>query len=321
MDIQLLRCIVAIAELRSISKAAEKLYVTQPALSKMLKRAEDEFNCQIFFRKYEAFTPTDTGAIILEYAKKIIDSYHMLESTLLDITELNAGKVILGLPATVGLLFFIPIISGFRKAWPNIDFRWKEGGAAELAQEVLEGRLDMSIAASPVRIANLNEISLFRDEIAYGMRTDHPLAAKERIMDCDLIGTPILTYTPEFSVYKLFTERMKKAGITPILDCPSTQSDIIVELTVWGNGVCVLPRPALQYYHYPDLAIRSFSPILPWELCLLYRKNSYISDAARCLQIYIQNSFEKYNQELITELPSTSDRITLSLSPDRSKQL
>lgn len=299
MDIKTLMSIVEIAKLRSISKAADKLFLTQPTMSKILKRAEDELGCQIFYRKHETFAPTDAGEIVLSYAHKILDSYNQLERTLSDLKGLRTGHVTLGLPATVSLLFFIPIISEFRRNYPSIDFRWMEGGGTELAERVVSGNLDMSIAASPANIAELNEIWLYRDEIALGMRDDHPLAKKDRIAYEDLQGIPVRTYLPGFSVHKLFLDRMCQAGVTPLLDCCSGQSDIIVELTIWGNGVCALPRPALQYYHYPNLAIRSFYPVLPWELCLLYRKNTYVTDAARCLQATIQSHFARYNAELM----------------------
>ena len=104
MDIRTLRYFVEVVRQQSFTRAAEKLFVTQPTISKMLKNLEDELNCTLLIRDGRKLLLTDTGRVVFERGQAILGEFSQLESELSDINHLHKGVLRLGIPPMVGML-------------------------------------------------------------------------------------------------------------------------------------------------------------------------------------------------------------------------
>ena len=109
MDIRTLRYFVEVVRQQSFTRAAEKLFVTQPTISKMLKNLEDELNCTLLIRDGRRLLLTDTGQVVFERGLAILAEFRQLEAELSDINHLNRGVLRLGIPPMVGMLMAGPI--------------------------------------------------------------------------------------------------------------------------------------------------------------------------------------------------------------------
>ncbi len=118
MDIRTLRYFVEVVRQQSFTRAAEKLFVTQPTISKMLKNLEDELNCTLLIRDGRKLLLTDTGRVVFERGQAILGEFSQLESELSDINHLHKGVLRLGIPPMVGMLMAEPI-SRFRQRYPG----------------------------------------------------------------------------------------------------------------------------------------------------------------------------------------------------------
>ena len=106
MDIRELRYIIGIACARNMTKAAENLFVTQPALSKMLKKVEEQIGIPLFFRDGNSMIPTDAGLCVVERGRKIVNEFDALEKTLSDMKNMSSERVMLGIPPVIAALDF-----------------------------------------------------------------------------------------------------------------------------------------------------------------------------------------------------------------------
>lgn len=102
MDIRTLRYFVEVVRQQSFTRAAEKLFVTQPTISKMLKNLEDELNCTLLIRDGRKLLLTDTGRVVFERGQAILGEFSQLESELSDINHLHKGVLRLGIPPKIG---------------------------------------------------------------------------------------------------------------------------------------------------------------------------------------------------------------------------
>ncbi|HPE16211.1 MAG TPA: LysR substrate-binding domain-containing protein [Oscillospiraceae bacterium] len=291
MDIRVLRYISEIAKTGSLTRAASNLYISQPALSKALKKAEEDLDCQIFRRNGTTLDLTDAGEVVLAHARLIIAQYEIMGESILDIKKLKTGHTSLGIPAIVSLLFFPPMIVEFRKRYPGIDLQIYEFGGVGLADRVIKGEIDVAIGMRPILRDELSEIPIFRNEVGLSMRKEHFLAGKEKIKIRDLENVPIVTFNKDFMAHVLLMERFHEAGFEPTADFLSIQCDIMMEMARLSNTVCILPKPILEYYGHPDMKIATFEPEFTWELCMIFRKNGYLSRATKTLIAFIQNQF------------------------------
>ncbi|VFT74350.1 LysR family regulatory protein CidR [Klebsiella aerogenes] len=161
MDIRTLRYFVEVVRQQSFTRAAEKLFVTQPTISKMLKNLEDELNCTLLIRDGRKLLLTDTGRVVFERGQAILGEFSQLESELSDINHLHKGVLRLGIPPMVGMLMAEPI-SRFRERYPGVELKIAEFGGLTVQQAVSNGELDMAMTALPIEEgSHLTTLPLF----------------------------------------------------------------------------------------------------------------------------------------------------------------
>ena len=181
MDIRTLRYFVEVVRQQSFTRAAEKLFVTQPTISKMLKNLEDELNCILLIRDGRRLLLTDTGRVVFERGLALLAEFRQLEAELSDINQLKTGVLRLGIPPMVGMLMAGPI-GLFRQRYPGVELKISEFGGLTVQQAVMNGELDMALTALPVEESGLTTLSLF----------SHPLCVltphSGKWLECDAVS-------------------------------------------------------------------------------------------------------------------------------------
>lgn len=291
MDIREMKYIIMIAETKNMTKAAQKLYISQPALHKALRKVEDELHTTLFYRKGHECFPTDTGLIVLHYINRILDSTNEMKEKILDIQNLKQGNVTIGFPSVVGTLYLPQILIDFQKKYPNISLKTIEAGANELCVLVENGTLDAAIVVRPVRSQSLSEIPLLQDQIVVGINNEHPWAKRSHVTIRDFENVSFNTFDPSFSVHTQLLDLFKINKVSPNIDFCGSSSEFLCEITALSNGIVILPRPIIKSICQDQMALIPFKPTISWELSLAFRKNSYISIAAKVLIKHLQEYF------------------------------
>jgi DNA-binding transcriptional LysR family regulator len=291
MNIRALLYIVEIAKARHITQAAQKLFITQPALHKMLRKLEEELGTSLFYRKGNELYPTDTGQIVLETAESIQALLSQMNDFIEATKNIKRGKVTIGFPSIVGTLYLPELFIQFQQKYPDISLCTMEAGGIELSKFVSSGDLDMAIIMRPVQSASLNEIPLIKDQVVASVNSFHPLAERSDITISDLNHIPFNTFDRTFNMHSQLMKRFADEGVTPTVAFVSASCHFLLEISTLSNQVLILPKPIVEFYTTGNVTTIPFNPTFPWELCLIFQKNSFLSNASKALIGHIQQYF------------------------------
>lgn len=282
MDLRHLRCIAEIVRHRSFTKAADALHVTQPTISKMVKGAEQELNVDIFVRDGKQVKLTDAGEAILRHAGPILQLYEGLLTEINDLTYLHKGSFRIGLPPMAGSRFFPPVIKQFQERYPGIAIQMVEDGARKIEQDLEEGALDVGVVLLPVDEERFDSFPIVQDRLNVILPPDHRLASRSRIELAELANEPFILFASDFALHERIIAECRTVGFEPKIAYESSQWDFIGELAAAGLGVAMLPETICRTLP-PDKAraIPLVRPVIPWELAMAWRREGYLSLAAR----------------------------------------
>lgn len=178
MELKEIDYILTIAECGSISKAADKLLMTQPSLSQFLQQFESSLGCQLFLRTTRGVVLTAAGEAFIEDARKIQSLYREAQTKLRDINDVKGGTVRLGISTFRAQEFLPPILEKFYAMYPDVAVQITELDTIPLETSILEGSLDMGIVAFPLHKLKHDENVeiLLNDEVVIAARKGHPIS-------------------------------------------------------------------------------------------------------------------------------------------------
>src|SRR5487761_505072 len=142
---RLLRYLLAVAELRSFTRAAEALYVSQPALSQQIKQLEESLDVKLFDRSGRTVRLTDSGEVYVRYARRALAELSSAKRALRHLQDLSQGSLQLGITPITGYLV-IPLLESFSSHYPGLEVKVLEMFQSEIEVAVAEDRLDLGIA-------------------------------------------------------------------------------------------------------------------------------------------------------------------------------
>lgn len=150
INLNLYRIFYYVAKEGSISAAAKKIYVSQPAISKSLKKLEELLNVDLFYRTLTGVQLTEFGETLLFYVENSYNSLLTAERTLLESKALERGKVSIGVPSHIGSFFLFEYIEKFKKDFPNIKIKIVSRSTNEMIEQLESHEIDFMIDSSPV---------------------------------------------------------------------------------------------------------------------------------------------------------------------------
>lgn len=289
MDIQHLKYFVEVAKQRNFTKASQILLVSQPSISKMIKSLEDELKVTLLDRSERQIKLTDAGVIVYDQALKILQSVEDVYASVNELVQVKKGTIKLGLMPTTGVLLFPTILAGFKKEYPQIDIQMLEYSAKQLNHRVEQGEIDVGITVRPDNYQLFEIIPLFSEELVVLVDREHWLAESESICLSDLKNESFILLTEEFVLHDVVTQACKLSGFQPTVTFKSSMWDLIGEMVATQLGISLIPRSMVSRFdHRKVQAISITDPPIEWELVLIYRKNKYLSFAAKEFIQYIQ---------------------------------
>lgn len=281
MDIRTLRYFVEVVRQQSFTRAAEKLFVTQPTISKMLKNLEDELNCTLLIRDGRKLLMTDTGQVVFDRGLAILDEFRQLEAELSDINHLNKGVLRLGIPPMVGMLMAGPI-SLFRQRYPGVELKISEGGGLTVQQAVMNGELDLAMTALPVEEENaLTTRLLFSHPLCVLVPRSGDWLEQTSVSPQQLAAHPLLIYNEDFALSRQLMQLFARYDVKPRIAVRSGQWDFLAAMVQAGVGVAILPEPICRRLDEKTLRWLPLESDLRWQLGMIWREGVYLSHSAQ----------------------------------------
>ena len=283
MDIRQIACFAEVAQQLNVTRAAEKLHISQPSLSKTIKNLESELGTPLFYRGAHQLELTDAGEAFLINAKKVLDSFDNLTSELNDVVDLKKGEIKIGIPPIIGAAFFAALISRYKETYPSIDLLLTEVGSNTIRQGVSEGEIDIGLVCNlPAKKENLEIIQLLKDPLMLMVHKDHPLATRTAIDFVEIEKEPLILYRHDFSLHDRIMAACASHGFEPKVVCESSQKDFMIEMVGAKLGVTLLPsRICSQIENDQLVAIPFVRPEVNLELGMIWNKDKYLPYAVR----------------------------------------
>ncbi|WP_238651278.1 cidABC operon transcriptional activator CidR [Paenibacillus piscarius] len=282
MEIRQLEYFVQAARLNSFSRAAESLYITQPTISKMIRNLELELGADLFYREGKSIRLTDAGELLLVKAQNIVESFASLSSELDSLRNLKRGHIRIGLPPMVGASFFPAVIGEFHRKYPDVTIRLHEDGAKKVEDDVESGLLDIGAIVLPVDAARFHCFTFVEEKLELLVPAGHRLDGAQQVRLKELAEEEFVLFREDFALHDRIISECVKAGFQPRVVYESSQWDLISRMVAAGMGIALLPETICQEVDRSRIAVIPLTePVIPWQLGMIWRRDRYLSFAAR----------------------------------------
>ncbi len=296
MELQQLKYFLEIVNYLSFSKAGRSLHISQSALSTVIKNLEEELDVRLLDRSTKRVALTDAGEILKVYSENIMHTLQELHSALGRVTESKIGKVKLGLPPVIGASFFPKIIAKFQQIQPQISVEITEEGSKLIERLIWDGEIDLGVIVLPVNEGQFAKLNLVNRRLHLVVNSDHPLTKrKEPVTMQHLRDEPFILFRRGFALYERVRDACIQHGFAPNIVFESSSWDFISEMVSENQGIAFLPDAVCQKINLSRCTVISnLATPIPWNLALIWRKNTYLSYAAKTFIEFVQCEFH-YN--------------------------
>lgn len=212
-DLTLLQSFLQVAECGTITTAARRLFVTQPALSRRLQQLEADLGVPLLERSRQGVRLTEEGRLVQRSGRDLVERWQRMEEGARALSDLSEGSVRLGGGATA-VSFLLPrAIAEFQRHFPGVLFQVKEAGSRDVERDVLEERIELGIVTLPVSSADFEVWPLRTDRIVLVAARKHPLAKKSRIRVNALEGQDLVGFESPSAIRSLIDGALRSAGV------------------------------------------------------------------------------------------------------------
>ncbi|HYL10660.1 MAG TPA: LysR substrate-binding domain-containing protein [Candidatus Acidoferrales bacterium] len=284
MELAELQVFLAVAKEGSFSRAAEKLFRTQPAVSLAIGRMEASVGQPLFVRGARPVRLTDEGELLRGYAERLLNLREEARKGLSDLRGLERGELSLGVNES-SIHALLPALAEFRKRHPGVRIAVHRTFSRDIPSEVLNYRLDLGAVSFVPREPKLVATEIFRDELTFVVPPKHKLAKRRAVDVTELGGETFIAHIVESPfrrrVIELFARHHTPLNMT--VEMPTIES--IKRFVQMGMGVAIVPRMCVRWEvergSLTEVRIKQLK--MPRHLYLISRRGARLSHAATAL--------------------------------------
>lgn len=281
MNIQQLEYLIAVDKYKHFGKAAQACFITQPTLSAMIQKLEEELDLKIFDRSQHPIRTTDAGKEILKYAYKITEEVNEMRVAANELNQMVAGKVSLGIIPTVSPFILPEEIFGFLQKNPNIEMEIREMNTDNVIKALKNGEIDAGIIATPYQEANVffNDV-LFNEELMIYTSAEGASTGSKFIIPEDIDADKVWLLEEGNCLTTQFENicNLKENHLKPQnLNFKASNISTLVQMVNKIGGMTLLPELAVNQMSESQRAkvVRFNKPFPYREISLIYYKPTY----------------------------------------------
>jgi len=278
MTLRNLQVFLTIAELGNMTKAAEKLFISQPSVSLAISEIEKTYNVTLFERLPGKLKLTPTGEKLRQYAQKMLDVEQDMEKFLSQ--ESTNYCVRVGATITVGSTVVSSVIADARSKLPKINYHVEIASTKDIETKLLDGELDIAIVEGTVDNPNLEIKNFIEDNLVAVCANEHPFASRNSISIHELDGVPLILREPGSGTREQFARVARKNGIDTVVRFSSVSYGAIIDAVEHNLGVGIISeRLAQKYVQLGKIHMCKIEDAdLSRSFKLIYRKDKYVTD-------------------------------------------
>ncbi|NYE57689.1 LysR family transcriptional regulator [Carboxydothermus ferrireducens] len=276
-----------IAKVRSFTKAAKLMHLTQPAISAQVQAMENFYGTKLFERSATGVKLTPAGELVYKYAQHFLAEHEKLEREIDNLLGTNAQTIVIGASSTIGNFALPCNVWSFKEKYPEANIRIEVDNSKKVIDMVMEDKVDFGLAEGPeFTHPDLEVKKVGESQVVIITSPELPLARQDSITVEELKKLPLIMREPGSSVREVFFDAIKKAGV------PAKELNIVLELGSFqgvleavkkGHGVSISCLEAIKKeFHRKELhylTLKDMELIMPF--LLVYRKDRAFSPLAK----------------------------------------
>ncbi|WP_433182462.1 LysR family transcriptional regulator [Actinoallomurus sp. CA-150999] len=274
MDVHLrdLRYFVAVAEELSFTRAAtDRLFISQPALSKQIRRLELELRTSLFVRDRRTVALTPAGSALLPHARRLIEEWEQARCAVADTVSAEDAVLTVGFQTSIGRGLIPAVTATTGRLLPGLRLRFRQVSWADPTAGLASGDVDVAVAWLPVPDGGISWKVITREDRWVALPSGHRLAALEVVPFAELAGEPFIALPPQAGALRAFwlgeDHRETPARIAAVAET----ADETFEAVASGLGVALLAAGNAEIYRRDDLVYRPVGGLSPSELAVVWR--------------------------------------------------
>lgn len=282
MELRQLRYFLTVAEEGHFTRAAERLYISQPALSQQIRQLESELGAVLIDRAGRRVRLTEAGAIVARHARRALRELDAAQTALDELAGLQRGSLSIGVVQTVNAYLLPYVVATFASTYPGIRLHIEERSAGEIERGLLDGWLQIGIGFVPAAADEIEAEPLFDEELMVIVAEAHPLAGRGQIEVRALRDESFMLLSSAFCTRRLWDACAQAAGIQPRVVAEMNTINGLLAAIRQTAAATVLPALALSGDQHGGLqGLRLINPTPRRTVGLLRRRNGYQCAATR----------------------------------------
>ena len=245
-----LRTVQAIHEAGGLARAADKLHITQSALSHQVKGLEDQAGVELFVRRSKPLKLSPAGLRLLRLAEQVLPQVQALQDEFSGLREGSAGRMHIAIECHACFEWLFPVLEQFRKSWGEVDVDIRPGLAFDALPALLKEEVDLVVSSDPEDLPGVEFVELFDYDAVFVAASTHPLAQKSFVEAADFRGQTLITYPVERSRLDVFSQLLIPAKVEPASVRQVELTAVILLLVASNRGVAVLPDWVVREVKY-----------------------------------------------------------------------
>lgn len=282
---------MAVAECKHFTRAADRLFVSQSALSQQITKLENDLGVKLINRISHPVELTPAGQDFMQYAIKILDDISALQYQLQKYRPSHGQNTIhIGMITGLGNINIADILSSFNTNFSDINFTLTNNLSKELCRKLNDNELDLALFAAPYNIKDydFDFISLEQEDFVCIVPNVHPFAQKEFLDLKDAKVEKFIFPSPENVSHDIFLTECRKAGFSPQIISYCNEPGRRIDLVNAGLGISLISLSGLQYYNCPDITVIPLVRPFYKHIVLARKKQKKTFSSLQTLWDYIQ---------------------------------
>lgn len=298
----------AVVHTGTISRAAQRLSISQPAVSKLIQNLEYSTGLRLFERTPGRVVPTAEAKVLFEEIERIFKGLESLQTFVGDIRTLHRSNLRIGVMPALSTGFIQDILADYMAAYPQTQVAVHARSTAKVVEWLLAGNIDVGVSSHPVNNhSELTQISLHRSPYVCVLPKDHPLTRKATLGPQDLENEPFVSFSPESDLRKAIDQIFETAGVRRQLRLEAAMAPTVCAFVARGLGISLL-NPLYVGGFSGSIVCRPFSPAVQSDIRILLPRHRPLS--------LVTKAFVEVAQSRVAQKLSHN----LLLSPSENKE-
>ena len=282
MDFDQLETFLEVARLSSFSRAAEKRFRTQPAISSQIRALEEDVGAKLLDRSGGKVSLTAPGKIFLRYVEDAIEARRNMMTALAEADRVPRGEIIVGANKGTCLHILPEVFAEFKRSYPDVAVNIRRSDYAKILESVTDNSVDFGVVSLPVKDTRLTIVPIHRDELVVIVPPHHPIADLKSVTIEDASNYPLVLpksgHTRD-ALQALFYERKLKPQVAMELD----SSELLKRFVAADVGIGLIARSNVEEDVKANVltALRLADAHIRRDLALVFRKDKALSRAAK----------------------------------------